>query len=168
MNFLKGAFETVADLTLPDENSPEYSKFLLYKIRATLALGRSSDAENLVPKSTEHPPLKAIASLARYVSAQASGSSAKDEILEELRDLCVEVEGDDVDESDRGLVKVFAGTAFAREGEIEEALETLGAGGSSENLEACVAIHFKASGELIYQSEQYSSHRANIPIHRPP
>lgn len=78
--------------------------------------------------------------LARYISASASGSSSKDDILEELRDLCVEVEGDDVDESDRDQVKVLAGTAFAREGEIEEALETLGAGGSSENLEATALI----------------------------
>ncbi|KLO08745.1 hypothetical protein SCHPADRAFT_834954 [Schizopora paradoxa] len=137
--FTLGAYKTVADLTLPDENSPEYSKFLLYKIRATLALGRSSDVENLVPKNTEEPSLKAISALARYLSAQASGAS-RDEILEELRDLCVEVEGDDVEEGDRGLVKVFAGTAFAREGEIEEGLETLGAGGSSENLEATALI----------------------------
>jgi coatomer subunit epsilon len=57
-------------------------------------------------------------------------------VLEELRDLCVEIEGDDVDERDQGVVRVLAGTAFAQAEEIEEALETLGAGTDTENLEA--------------------------------
>lgn len=145
-------------MTLPDENSSEFPKFLLYKIRATLALGRSSEAENLVPKNTEYPPLKAAASLARYVSASASGSST-DEALEELRDLCVEVEGDDIEESDRAQVKVLAGTAFVREGEVEEALETLGAGGSSENLEACVNHSFpsRKTGNSRRHIQTYST-----------
>ena len=50
----------------------------------------------------------------------------------------MEIEGDDgeVDEKEKGLVRVLAGTAFTRAGEIEEALETLGAGTQHENLEA--------------------------------
>ena len=67
-------------------------------------------------------------------------SDEADTALEELRDLCVEIEGDDVDASERekGWVRVIAGTAFARAGELEEALETLGAEASTENLEAYV------------------------------
>lgn len=57
-----------------------------------------------------------------------------DEIeLEALRDLCVEVEGETGWEEQ--AVRVLAGTAFARAGEVEEALESLGAG-IGENLEA--------------------------------
>lgn len=37
-------------------------------------------------------------------------------------------------------MRVLAGSAFAQAGEVEEALETLGAGGKTENLEACVHI----------------------------
>jgi len=61
----------------------------------------------------------------------------KETHLEELRDLCVEIEGEDAegDEYEKGSVRVLAGTAFAREGEIEEALETLGAGTNHTNLE---------------------------------
>ena len=36
-----------------------------------------------------------------------------------------------------GVVRVLAGTAFVRAGEPEEALETLGAGTNTDNLEAC-------------------------------
>ena len=73
---------------------------------------------------------------AHYLSAPAAGDAA----LEELRDLCVEIEGDDVEatEREKGWVRVVAGTAFARAGEIEEALETLGAETTTENLEAYV------------------------------
>jgi coatomer subunit epsilon len=80
--------------------------------------------------------LKAVAALARYVGAR--DAAAKDAALEELRDLCVEVEGEDCDAADRDkdMVRVLAGTAFVRAGELEEALETLGAGTNTENLEA--------------------------------
>ena len=70
---------------------------------------------------------------AYYISAPA-GEAA----LEELRDLCVEIEGDDVEatEREKGWVRVVSGTAFFRAGEIEEALESLGAESTTENLEA--------------------------------
>lgn len=56
-----------------------------------------------------------------------------------MRDLCVEIEGDgEQEEKDKEVVRVVAGTAFARAGEVEEALESLGAGTSHENLEAYV------------------------------
>ena len=47
------------------------------------------------------------------------------------------------DDKDKWLVKVLAGTAFARAGEVVEALESLGAGSNRENLEACV-VHFSS------------------------
>jgi coatomer subunit epsilon len=74
-----------------------------------------------------------VSIFANYVSASAGEAS-----LEELRDLCVEIEGDDVEatEREKGWVRVVSGTAFFRAGEIEEALETLGAESTTDNLEA--------------------------------
>lgn len=120
-------------------NAPEYEAVLLYQARAHIALNEPEKVDELIPEDTESLALKAARSLAHYFGALISGSdSSKDAALEELRDLCVEIEGEEVEETQRGQVKVLAGTAFAREGEVEEALETLGAGGSSENLEAYV------------------------------
>ena len=91
--------------------------------------------------------IKAVSSLARYIAATASSSSENSEgaeaALEELRDLSVEIEGDDLGatERDKWLVRVLAGTAFTRAGEVEEALETLGlSGGNEESIEACVFL----------------------------
>ena len=91
--------------------------------------------------------IKALSSLARYIAAETPSSSESSEeaetALEELRDLCVEIEGDDLEsnDKDRWLVRVLAGTAFARAGEVEEALETLGlSGGNEESVEACVSL----------------------------
>lgn len=81
---------------------------------------------------------RAVRALARFV--------AKDEaVLEDLRDLCVEIEEEGVNEKEKALVKVIAGTAFAREGEVEEALETLGAGTNTENLDAYVLTLSRSS-----------------------
>lgn len=64
--------------------------------------------------------------------------------------MCVEIEGEDAEseEKEKDMVKVLAGTAFARAGEVEEALETLGAGSSTENLEAYVP--YKISQYLMH------------------
>jgi coatomer protein complex subunit epsilon len=82
---------------------------------------------------TENLALKAVSIFANYISASAAEAA-----LEELRDLCVEIEGDDVEatEREKGWVRVVSGTAFFRAGEIEEALESLGAESTTENLEA--------------------------------
>lgn len=66
------------------------------------------------------------------------GTEAEDKEagLEQLRDLCVEIEGENDGDEEKGLVRVIAGTAFFRAGEVEEALESLGAGTDHENLEA--------------------------------
>ncbi|KAF5387399.1 hypothetical protein D9757_005780 [Collybiopsis confluens] len=79
-----------------------------------------------------------LLSLANYVDAP--DSAGKNAALEELRDLSVEIESDDLEgtERDKATVRVLAGTAFARAGEVEEALETLGS--DTEDLEAVAVI----------------------------
>lgn len=108
---------------------------MLYKARAHIALEDTKGALALIPSDSENVGLKAVAALAKYVGATAADE--KETSLEQLRDLCVEIEGDvDGDENDKEVVRVVAGTAFARAGEVEEALESLGAGTEQENLEA--------------------------------
>ncbi|KAG6844778.1 hypothetical protein H0H87_003896 [Tephrocybe sp. NHM501043] len=139
--FVLGAYKTLINLTLPDPNSPTYTPTLLYQARAHIALNDPESALKLIPTDSENVAVKAAASLARYVSAsQNVDKDMIDASLEELRDLAVEIEGDDeeVDDSDKALVRVLAGTAFARAGEIEEALETLGV--DTEDLEAVSVI----------------------------
>ena len=85
--------------------------------------------------------MKAVLGLAKYVVA--TEESDQESALEELRDLSLEIEGDDIEaeEREKGFVRVLAGTAFARAGEIEEALETLGGTGTRENLEAYAQLY---------------------------
>jgi coatomer protein complex subunit epsilon len=129
-----GTYKSLADHSLPDPNSPDYHRVLLYKTRALIALNQTTTALQLLSTAPETISVKAASALARYVAA--TEDAGKESSLEELRDLSVEIEGDDVDgdERDKALVKVLAGTAFARAGEIEEALETLGT--DTEDLEA--------------------------------
>lgn len=128
-----GAYESLADLAVPGEE-PEHSSFLLYKARALIALNRPEEAESLIPAGADSFPLKAARSLAKYVHSE------DESVLEELRDLCVEVDGEEnVSETEKWQVKVLAGTGFVRAGETEEALETLGVGTNEESLEAYVS-----------------------------
>ena len=118
-------------------NSPDYNAALLYKARSHIALNDPKSALKLIPEDSENVALKAVASLARYVAA--TDSAAKDAALEELRDLSVEIEDEaEGTEREKALVRVLAGTAFARAGEVEEALETLGT--ETEDLEAYVSL----------------------------
>ncbi|KZT10133.1 uncharacterized protein LAESUDRAFT_722300 [Laetiporus sulphureus 93-53] len=134
--FILGAYKSLVNLTLPDPGSPDYTPILVYQARAHIALNEPEAVSQVVPEDTENVALKAVSALARYVVA--SSADKKDTSLEELRDLCIEIEGEDVDadENEKGMVRVLAGTAFALAGEVEEALETLGAGTSTQNLEA--------------------------------
>ncbi|KAI1793459.1 coatomer epsilon subunit-domain-containing protein [Ganoderma leucocontextum] len=131
-----GAYKSLVDLTLPDPSSPDYIQTLVYQARAHIALGSPAAAAALVPADTENLAFKSVAALARYVAA--TEDDAREGALEELRDLSVEIEGEDAEATpwEKGVVRVLAGTAFARAGEIEEALETLGAGNDTHNLEA--------------------------------
>lgn len=134
----EGAYKSLVEQSLPNQSSEDYIPILFYKTRAHIALGDTETATSLIPEDTENLALKAVAVFANYVASQTG-----DAALEELRDLCVEIEGDDVDASERekGWVRVVAGTAFARAGEVEEALESLGAESTTENLEAYVPIN---------------------------
>ena len=82
--------------------------------------------------------IKAVSSLAHYIAAttpsSTESSEGADAALEELRDLSVEIEADDLEanDKDKWLVRILAGTAFTRAGEVEEALETLGSNGGNE------------------------------------
>lgn len=136
--FVLGAYKTLTQLTLPDSSSPDYASTLLYKARAYIALHDAKSALQLIPEDTEDVSLKSAASLARYVAA--ADAVEKEAALEELRDLSVEIEGDESEGSERekAVVRVLAGTAFAQAGEIEEALETLGT--DTEDLEAVALI----------------------------
>lgn len=128
------------DLTLPDPSTPDYHSILLYKARAAIALDDTKSATALIPADSENVALKAVGALAKFLGA--TGGEDKEASLEQLRDLCVEIEGDvEGDDTDKEVVRVVAGTAFARAGEVEEALESLGAGTDHENLEACVYPH---------------------------
>ena len=135
--FILGAYKALAELS-PEIPEPDYTSLLLYKVRSLIALGDPKAALALIPPSEENVALKSAASLARYVAA--TDDTAKEAALEELRDLSVEVESDDAMGSprDKALVRVVAGTAFARAGEVEEALETLGT--ETEDLEAVAVI----------------------------
>ncbi|TRM65545.1 coatomer epsilon subunit-domain-containing protein [Schizophyllum amplum] len=142
--FFLGAYKTLIDLTLPDPSSPDYIPTLLYQARAHIASDDPSAAISLIPEDEENVAVKAVAALARYVAASADED--KDTALEALRDLLVEIEGDDAEGSDKdkALVRVIAGTAFARAGEIEEALDALGS--ETEDLEAvAVLVHIYLS-----------------------
>ncbi|KAH8108859.1 coatomer epsilon subunit-domain-containing protein [Phellopilus nigrolimitatus] len=130
--FTLGAYKSLADLALPDASAPDHTSFVLYKARALIALGQAKAAEALIPEDTEAFPLKA----ARALAAAVDGDGDSDAALETLRDLCVEIDGEDLGAAEKWYVRVLAGTAFARAGEVEEALETLGVGSNKESLEA--------------------------------
>ena len=125
----------------------------MYQARARLALNNPSAALSLLPADSEDVTIKAVSSLARYIAATTPSSEnleGAEAALEELRDLSVEIEGDDIEasEKEKWLVRVLAGTAFARAGEVEEALETLGlSGGNEESVEAYVFLH---AGPTVY------------------
>jgi len=126
--FILGAYPALVSLPLPDPSSSDYTSILLYKVRAHLALGDTASALALIPTDTENVTLRAAAALARG-----------EEGLEALRDMCVEIEGDeDTEEWEKEAVRVLAGTAFVRAGEIEEALETLGGEGKSDDESAAL------------------------------
>ena len=134
------AYEALVQQPLPNESSPDYIPSLLYKARSYIALNKPQSALEIIPTDPDNVALKAVSSLARFVAA--SDAAESETALEELRDLSVEIEGDDAEgsEKDKSLVKVLAGTAFARVGEIEEALETLGS--ETEDLEAYVVTFY--------------------------
>ncbi|KAG8989532.1 hypothetical protein FRB94_004446 [Tulasnella sp. JGI-2019a] len=139
--FYLGNFKYLSDNPLPAQSEPSYLSTLCYTVRSRIALKDYSGALSLLPPSNTSEPVRALRALVNYLQA-APGQ--KDSALEELRDLCLEVEEDGADSETEegagaGLVKVVAATAFVNENELEEALTTLGAGCKSRDIE-CVAL----------------------------
>ncbi|KAF8604106.1 hypothetical protein BDV93DRAFT_522910 [Ceratobasidium sp. AG-I] len=134
--FYLGAYSALTTNPTPDESSPDYLQTLLYTARSHIALGDTATALAILPEDDSEPSIRAVRALAHYIQGQDSASA-----LEELRDTSLEVEGEEG--SLNGLVKVVAATAFLREGEVEEALATLGAGTGSKDME-CVALIVQA------------------------
>ncbi|GJJ12754.1 hypothetical protein Clacol_010365 [Clathrus columnatus] len=131
--FTLGAWKSIIDQKL-DESSPDFQQLKLYQAQAYIALNKPTEALKLLDPNNTSLSVRALRALARYLSKEGENA------LEELRDLCVEIEEEGIDEKEKSLVKVAAGTAFAREGEIEEALETLGAGTGVENLDTLALV----------------------------
>ncbi|KAF9075296.1 coatomer epsilon subunit-domain-containing protein [Rhodocollybia butyracea] len=96
---------------LVNPNSPDFIPTLVYQARSYIALNKSKAALQLIPSGSENVALKAVAALAKFVAAEETAE--KEATLEELR-----------------------GPFLA--GELEEALETLGA--DTEDLEAVSVI----------------------------
>ncbi|KAG8821190.1 hypothetical protein FRC19_008190 [Serendipita sp. 401] len=130
-----GSYGPLQAAEVPDKSSPDYQPTLLFKARA-LVQSDPDGALALLPTDDVSLPSRTVRSLAGYFKAkQDDDEDAREKSLDELRDLCVEVEGEEVNEEDKTLVRSIAAVAFVHEGENEEALETLGAGTSSHNLE---------------------------------
>ena len=148
-NRVIGAWKSLTELS-PDSSSLNYPQTRLYQARAYIALNKPQGALNLLASDESSLSIRAVRALARYVARDNT-----EKALEELRDLSVEID-EAVDDQEKGLVRVVAGTAFALEGEIEEALETLGAGTGEENLDAYVLsiptlFHYKINF-LVFNS----------------
>ncbi|EJD51146.1 hypothetical protein AURDEDRAFT_111804 [Auricularia subglabra TFB-10046 SS5] len=135
--FTLGAYSTLVAVQAPEPTSEDYTSIILLQARAHIALNDTSAALALLPASSTSVDVKAVRALAQSLDA-----GTRDKALEELRDLCVEIEGEDsaANEREKSAVRVAAATAFARAGETEEALETLGAGTPTEDLDAVALI----------------------------
>ncbi|CAE6340110.1 unnamed protein product [Rhizoctonia solani] len=134
--FFLGAYGALTSNPLPDENSPDYLQTLLYTARSHIALRDPASALAILPETDSEPSIKAVRALAHYLQGQDSAAA-----LEELRDASLEVEGEEGPLN--GIVKVVAATAFLLEGEVEEALTTLGAGAGTRDIE-CAALTVQA------------------------
>ncbi|KAI6113066.1 coatomer epsilon subunit-domain-containing protein [Pisolithus sp. B1] len=125
--FVLGAYPALTQVSVPDASSPDYIPIMVYKARAFLALDDPDSALALIPEDTDNVALRAV-------SAFAKG----EEGLEALRDLCVEVEGEEFT-WEIEVVQVLAATAFMRAGEVEEAVETL-SGADRAGDETCAIL----------------------------
>jgi coatomer subunit epsilon len=95
---MSGAYKTLAELTLPDPSSADYAPRLLYKVRSCIALNDLQTALSLLPAESEDVSVKAVTALGQYRAASAGGDVAAADVeaaIEELRDMCVEIEGED-------------------------------------------------------------------------
>jgi len=135
--FYLGAYHSVVANSPASAGSPDYLQTLIYIARSHIALSDPAKALDILPEDSTEPAIRAVRALATYVQDTASGSETES-VLEELRDLCIEIEGEE-DVEGVEVVKVAAATAFFQEGELEEALTTLGAGTGAKEPE-CAAL----------------------------
>lgn len=108
----------------------------IYVARSHLAISPSSaqDARGAIKPFLESAPsAKAVDAFARYLSA----ADEKEGVLDELRDLVIEFEGSEGDETkiEEGFVRTLAGTVFILEVEHEEAVATLTEGVAKTDIE---------------------------------
>lgn len=135
-----GNFKYLCDNPLPEESEESYLPTLCYAVRSHVALKNYTAALALLPTANTTQSVKALRALIKYFTSTPEETESP---LEELRDLCLEVEDEDGEGEEGagpGLVKVAAATAFIHENELEEALTTLGAGCKSKNIEWYVLI----------------------------
>ncbi|KAL1412833.1 hypothetical protein Q8F55_000582 [Vanrija albida] len=114
----------------------------VYVARAHLALQPAQAREAaavlapLLALSPAPPSARAAAALATYLSSSGQERAAA---VDEVRDLVLEVEGDEVEADVEGPTRVLAGTIFVLEKENEEAVATLTEGAAKTDLE-CIAL----------------------------
>ncbi|KDQ20326.1 hypothetical protein BOTBODRAFT_27750 [Botryobasidium botryosum FD-172 SS1] len=135
--FYLGAYQSVVANPAPSTDSPEYLPTILYIARSYIALSDPAKALSLLPSASTEPAIRAVRALATYVQDKAAEMETES-VLEELRDLCLEIDGE-VGVECVDVVKVAAATAFIQEEELEEALTTLGAGTGAKEPE-CAAL----------------------------
>jgi len=169
--FYLGSYKAVSQNPVPPKSSAEYLPTLLYTARSFIALNDPARALSLVPADVE-PVVRAIRALATYQQAKRSSSDVE-AFLDELRDLTIEAEaaaeeggeGSEQEGAGAGTVRVAAATAFIEEGELEEALTTLGAGTGVKDLECLyliVQIYLSISRADLAKKE-FALAKANIP-----
>jgi len=170
--FYLGSYKAVSQNPVPPKSSPEYLPTLLYTARSFIALNDPARALSLVPADVE-PAVRAVRALATYQQAKRS-SSGVEAFLDELRDLTIEAEaaaeeggseGSEQEGTGVGIVRVAAATAFIEEGELEEALTTLGAGTGVKDLECLyliVQIYLSISRVELAKKE-FALAKENIP-----
>ncbi|EJT99913.1 hypothetical protein DACRYDRAFT_23461 [Dacryopinax primogenitus] len=130
-HFYQANYKAVLSTPLPPANSPSYLPSKVYNLRAQLALSPSTP---LPAEESESLALRAVAAFSGYLTAEDKAAA-----LEELRELVLEVEGEEELGWEEGVVRVLSATAFFREGETEEALDTLSGETAKKDLE-CVAL----------------------------
>ena len=144
--YFTGSYKPLIAAELPDKFSPDYLPTILYKARAQLFSDPPGALASL-PKDDSSYPVRAIRSLATYFNAKSAGhDEQKDKALDDLRDLCIEIEGEELDDDVKGTVRVVAAVAFVKEGELEEAQETLQGDGTMKNLESYALPFYNPDG----------------------
>ena len=98
---LLGAYQSLIAQPLPPPSTPDFLPTLLYQSRSHIALSQPSLALTLLqttlsntPSLSENVAIKAVTALAKYINEPS------EVVLEELRDLVVEVESEEWADSD--------------------------------------------------------------------